>query len=327
MGGKKKKKNGSRKPSYRNNDSRRGYGRESVEGGSTDQDVQRRNQELTNESSSLYCQPTTTTTSSNSNSPTLYLYDFEHCHPKRCSGVKLVQQGWATNISTTSRFRGVVLSPQSKKVLSPADTNILQKYGLSLIDCSWARLSDVPQLRTTTVAQDSPSCVHRLLPFLVAANPVNYGKPLRLNCWEAAVASLLICGMDVSHLLEVSYAREFCKLNAELLNQYAAAENANEVVAIQEAYLKKAQQDEAQKRANTDQDLYWVDDLPPPASDDDHEYYDESEEEEIEYDKFGNTIVVKNPKSSADEKEDDKEDEDAIAVKEEDEDAVVEEQR
>jgi pre-rRNA-processing protein TSR3 len=93
----------------------------------------------------------------------------------------------------------------------------------AVVDCSWNRLDDVPfgkwqgcsASRTSQLlsAMGTESAVSRaccpwlpvagrikgaaprLLPFLVAANPVNYGKPAKLSCAEAFAAALYICGL------------------------------------------------------------------------------------------------------------------------------------
>lgn len=87
-------------------------------------------------------------------------------------------------------FRGIVLSPLGKKKLSPLDKDVVLSAGISVIDCSWAKIQELPakQIRTG---------IHRLLPFLVAANSVNYGKPHKLSCAEAIAATLFIVGLEV----------------------------------------------------------------------------------------------------------------------------------
>lgn len=52
---------------------------------------------------------------------------------------------------------------------------IIKKYGLCVIDCSWNRIDEIGARYQH----------ERILPHMVAVNPVNYGKAFKMNCAEA----------------------------------------------------------------------------------------------------------------------------------------------
>lgn len=75
----------------------------------------------------------------------------------------------------------------------------------------------------------------RLLPFLVATNPVNYGKPCKLSCAEALAAALCLAGLRDAALAVMSrfkWGHSFFSTNGELLERYGACTTAAEVIQV-----------------------------------------------------------------------------------------------
>jgi pre-rRNA-processing protein TSR3 len=84
--------------------------------------------------------------------------------------------------------------------VSPADKGTLETQGAAVVECSWARLDEIPMSRIGGRCERLCTFISVckrliLVPYLVATNPVNYGKPWRLNCVEALAAAFCICGM------------------------------------------------------------------------------------------------------------------------------------
>ncbi len=128
----------------------------------------------------------------------------------------------------------VLLDPTSKRALSPADRNAVEERGLVAVDCSWEKYERY--FRRPLKAR----CEPRILPFLVAANPVNYGKPCKLSTVEALAAALYITGFkreaeDV--ISRFKWGREFLRINEERLEAYSKARDSSEVVRIQKRFL------------------------------------------------------------------------------------------
>ena len=113
----------------------------------------------------------------------LVIYHAHQCNPKKCTGQKLARFDLVRLTHHINQLRPfLVLSPFSKKALSPEDKGA---RGLAALDCSWAHAEEVFSRLTLR---------ERALPFLVAANPVNYGKPFKLSTVEALAAGLIILG-------------------------------------------------------------------------------------------------------------------------------------
>jgi pre-rRNA-processing protein TSR3 len=177
----------------------------------------------------------------------LGMWDFGQCDPKRCSGRRLYRHNLLAIFKLNQRFSGIVLSPTGTKLISPADFEMVRTGGLAVIDCSWAALEQVPWHRL-------PHQGDRLLPFLVAANPVNYGRPYKLNCAEALIAGLLIAAgssteledhvkmrLDAQLLVDkFSYGEEFLKLNKDYLEAYCQCASSEEILIAQESLNSRA---------------------------------------------------------------------------------------
>jgi len=151
--------------------------------------------------------------------------------PEKCTARRLDQFDVAQlHHSAGATPPGVVLNPFAEQALSPADRAASDR--LVALDCSWETAErEAFDLRGT----------HRALPFLVAANPVNFGSPFQLTTAEAVAGALVILGereQAEAVLSTVEWGGEtFLDLNAEPLRRYADCEGSAEIVDVQAAYL------------------------------------------------------------------------------------------
>ncbi|EAW08062.1 ribosome biogenesis TSR3 family protein [Aspergillus clavatus NRRL 1] len=211
-------------------------------------------------------------------------WDLGHCDPKRCSGKRLMHHGLMRELAIGQKFPGVVISPNAKRVLSPADRELLEQFGAAVVECSWVRVKEVPWSRIGGRCE-------RLLPYLIAANTVNYGRPWRLNCVEALAACFTICGHEDwarEVLKHFNYGEAFLEINAALFKRYAACESEEDIKRTEEEWLDKIEREYEENRAEGGADDMWTvgnTNRRAPAPDSDDEDEDDEDDDDDNKDK------------------------------------------
>ena len=152
--------------------------------------------------------------------------------PDKCTARKLARFDLAElHRSDAATPYGVVLNPHAERALSPADREV--GGTLVALDCSWESAGE---------ARFSLPGEHRALPYLVAANPVNFGRPMQLTTVEAFAAALCILG-EPDHaervLAKFTWGETFLELNEEPLRRYSECDDSGAVVAVQQEYLDR----------------------------------------------------------------------------------------
>ncbi len=155
--------------------------------------------------------------------------------PKKNTAVISSKRGDITlhkRISTLPKS-GIILEPLCGKVFGPEDHIILTQKKGSLVglDCSWKHIEiSVDRVMRQTRLQP------RMLPLLLAANPVNWGKPSKLTTIEALATATYLAGnksQAKSLLSRFSWGNRFIELNYEPLEAYSNASSSKELVDLQ----------------------------------------------------------------------------------------------
>ena len=163
----------------------------------------------------------------------LYLYNAKQCSPNLCTGLKLVRHNKVIPLSRLSEIpkSSLTLDPFALKALSPQDDRYIVRGGLTVIDCSWKLVEGI---------FDRIRGIKRALPYLIAVNPINYGKPTKLSSVEAFAAALYITNHkeEAKEILSLfKWGLNYITLNENLLEEYSKAENSTEIIRIQNQYL------------------------------------------------------------------------------------------
>ena len=159
--------------------------------------------------------------------------------PKKCTAMKLAKHGLAKIIHKPSQipYNAIVLDPFSLKAFSREDSVFVEKYGVVAIDVSW-HSENIREFFLKKIYRGK----HRALPYLIAANPINYGKPTILSTAEAIAAALYIASFkeEAEKIMSVfKWGPTFLTLNRELLEAYSRASSSTEVVKLQFEFMGK----------------------------------------------------------------------------------------
>ncbi|MGA1975204.1 MAG: DUF367 family protein [Conexivisphaerales archaeon] len=165
----------------------------------------------------------------------LFVLHLRQDDPSKCTASKLKRLGIVGLLPRHSR-RGLLLDPYCDRAISHADRETVLLEGLTAIDASWKKA--VESFRGAAWKGDR----RRALPYLVAANPTNYGIPVNLSTAEALAAGLFIVGLGEQAeevMGSFRWGHSFFELNLKYLEAYRRADSSSGVVEAQRAFMRE----------------------------------------------------------------------------------------
>uniref|UniRef100_A0A8C9HJF8 18S rRNA aminocarboxypropyltransferase n=1 Tax=Piliocolobus tephrosceles TaxID=591936 RepID=A0A8C9HJF8_9PRIM len=193
-----------------------------------------------------YCSVNMNITQNNTNEIKLFMIDYHECQNKKCSCKKLYRFKKIKRVQTNKKFKGIVLTPFCDKYFSINDKNIIETHGLSVIDCSWKSIDLIKKVKYSN---------QRKLPYIIAVNSINYGKPYKLSCLESLAFCLYICNYNkqcIDILNIYKWSINFINVNKELLEKYKLCSNHDQIKNAENDFLTNLRNEREEKK-KTDQ--------------------------------------------------------------------------
>lgn len=163
----------------------------------------------------------------------LFTVEFHEDDPAKCTSSKMAKFHLARSIRLNRvSSHSIVLNPFAPDVILNKDRDVVERYGLVVIDCSWVNATPHFKRRINGIP--------RRLPLLMAGNPTNYSKLGALSSMEASAAACYITGFRqyYERLLSLyKWGPTFGSLNLNALNDYASAMSQEEVEKIEVDYF------------------------------------------------------------------------------------------
>ncbi len=168
------------------------------------------------------------------------IYYADQCDRRKCTSIKIKESQhklpfkllWSERHSRIRR-NSVVLTPNSNTYLTIQDRELVERVGITILDCSWKQGDKYLKEWSFTNG--------RILPPLIASNPVNYGKWHTLTSLEALAASFLLVGLEEEGKALLSlynWGETFYGLNKELLDDYKVCTTKEEIVHVYETFIR-----------------------------------------------------------------------------------------
>ena len=168
----------------------------------------------------------------------LHVIHLNQDDPRKCTARKLQKNGLVSlhDSPNGAPRRGYLLDPRSNTILAPEDRGLISLGGsIVVLDCSWKLIEESLDLIAGKTRLEG-----RILPFLLAANPVSWGKIGRLSLCRG-IGSLFgysrAMGASRGYCPNLPFGNQFLDLNREPLEAYSTARSRDEILEIQREFF------------------------------------------------------------------------------------------